>query len=404
MLPRLYPYRPRNWLCQAAGGAAPSGGSEPHAVGSVGAKILLVKLSSLGDVVHALPVVQDIHAALPGAQIDWVAEKSFAAIVALHPGVRRVIPCEIRRWRKSPLSAVTRQQWNAFKADLRQTGYDAVIDLQGLTKSAVVARLARLAPGGQRYALANQTEGSGYEAPTRWLADVAIRVNPHIHAVQRSRELAGRALGYTPDAVPDFGLKRLFVHDLRAQTAPEKIAKKIAFVHGTSRADKEWPLGDWVALGRRFNAAGWQVALAHGSAREQATSQAIADALNESQPAQAIGDSANAIVWPLMSLDALTRELARCGGVIGVDSGVSHIAVALDLPHVQLYNVDTAWRTGPDGASGRQVSMFAAPCPGVDPVWQAWLGCLQNVQGAQGTQHNEPSGAPQGPVPGAGSA
>ena len=96
-------------------------------------KILLVKLSSLGDVVHTLPVVQDIRAALPDAQIDWAVEKSFAPLLALNPNLHRIIPCEIRRWRKSPLAALTRQQWNAFKADLRQTAYDAVIDLQGLT-------------------------------------------------------------------------------------------------------------------------------------------------------------------------------------------------------------------------------------------------------------------------------
>jgi len=350
--------------------------------------ILLVKLSSLGDVVHALPVVQDIRAALPGARIDWVVEKPFAALLALHPGVRRVIPCEIRRWRKSPLAALTRQQWNAFKADLRQTPYDAVIDLQGLTKSAVVARLARLASGGQRYALANQTEGSGYEAPTRWLADVAIRVNPRIHAVQRSRELAARALGYSLAAPADFGLHQALAQALPAQDAPEKIADvpRVAFVHGTSRADKEWPLAHWVELGRRFNAAGWQVALLSGNAPELATSQALAETLNGGGADPAGGqspisdassaNSANsAIAWPLMPLDALARALAGCAGVIGVDSGVSHIAVALDLPHVQLYNFDTAWRTGPDAASGRQASVFARPAPAVDAVWQAWLAC-----------------------------
>ena len=374
MLPRPYQCRPRNWLCQAAGGAAPSGGSEPHAVGSVGAKILLVKLSSLGDVVHALPVVQDILAALPGARIDWVVEKSFAPVLALNQGLHRIIPCEIRRWSKSPLSAVTRQQWNVFKADLRQNEYDAVIDLQGLTKSALVARLARLAPGGKRFALANQTDGSGYEAPTRWVADVAIHVMPHIHAVQRSRELAAQALGYRLPRRPDYGLKRHFAHTAREPAAPEKIANRVAFVHGTSRADKEWPLAHWTALGHRLNAAGYQVVLPHGNEKEKLKSQAIARALNESAPG-------HAIVWPLLPLDALTHELAQCAGVIGVDSGVSHIAVALDLPHVQLYNFDTAWRTGPDAASGRQVSVYAAPEPGVDDVWQAWLGCLETVRG-----------------------
>jgi heptosyltransferase-1 len=337
-------------------------------------KILLVKLSSLGDVVHALPVVQDIRAAIPGAQIDWVVEKSFAPVLVLHPGLHRVIPCEIRRWRKSPLSAVTRQQWNAFKADLRQTCYDAVIDLQGLTKSALVARLARLAPGGKRYALANQTEGSGYEAPTRWVADVAIHITPHIHAVQRSRELVARALGYPLQSTQDFGLKNPMAHAGQSLNAIEYIANRVVFVHGTSRADKEWPLAHWIELGRRLNAAGYQIALPHGNAKELATSQAIADALNTRTPGQAN-------VWPLLALDALSQELAQCAGVIGVDSGVSHIAVALDLPHVQLYNFDTAWRTGPDEAGGRQVSVFAQPAPDVDTVWQAWLGCLETVKG-----------------------
>ena len=336
--------------------------------------ILLVKLSSLGDVVHALPVVQDIRAALPDAQIDWVVEKSFASILALSAGLHRVIPCEIRRWRTSPLSALTRQQWNAFKADLRRTDYDAVIDLQGLTKSAVVARLARLASGGKRYALANQTDGSGYEAPTRWVADVAISITPRIHVVQRSRELAARALGYPLTSSPDFGLKKPLAHAGIAQRDIKNRANNVVvFVHGTSRADKEWPLAHWIALGRRLHAAGWQVALAHGSAKEQATSQAIADALNESAPG-------HAIVWTLLALDALALEMARCAGVIGVDSGVSHIAVALDVPHVQIYNFDTAWRTGPDAASGRQASVFAQPAPGVDAVWQAWLACLEAAQ------------------------
>jgi heptosyltransferase-1 len=373
---------------------APSGGSAVREATSVGVRILLVKLSSLGDVVHALPVVQDIRAAMPGAQIDWVVEKSFAPVLALNTGLHRIIPCEIRRWRKSPLAAATRREWQAFRAALQLDAYDAVIDLQGLTKSAVVSWLARLAPGGKRYALANQTEGSGYEAPTRWVADVAIRITPHIHAVQRSRELAARALGYTPPASPDFGLNRPLAQAVRAQSAPEAIANRIAFVHGTSRADKEWPLAHWTALGRRFNAAGYQIALPAGNAREQATSQKIADALNESEPtagppqgglsphggqrstrSDKRGGDTHAIVWPLLPLDALTHQLAQCAGVIGVDSGVSHIAVALDLPHVQLYNFDTAWRTGPNEASQRQVSVFAQPAPGVDAVWQAWLGC-----------------------------
>lgn len=324
-------------------------------------KILLVKLSSLGDVVHAMPVVQDILAALPDAQIDWVIEKSFAPLLSKIAGVHRVIPCEIRRWRKSPFSSATRREWRTFKFDLQRDNYDAVIDLQGLSKSALVAWLARLSPGGKRYALANQTDGSGYEAPTRWVADVAIRMEPHIHAVQRSRELAARALGYGLVPQPDSGLK---VHDAR------QAEKTVALVHGTSRTDKEWPLDHWIEIGRRLQAVGYAVALAHGNTKELETSRRIATGLTD------------AAIWPVLSLDELTEKLGQCAGVIGVDSGVSHIAVALDLAHVQIYNFDTAWRTGPlhaGRARARQLSVFAKPAPTVDAVWQAWLSCSQDT-------------------------
>ena len=333
-------------------------------------KILLVKLSSLGDVVHTMPALQDIHHALPDAQIDWVVEAAFAPLVRRCTGVARVIESDLRRWRKSPFSAHTRAAWRAFKLDLQRERYDAVIDLQGLTKSAVVSRLARLAPGGKRYALANRTDGAGYEAPTRWLADVAVPVAAHTSAVQRSRELCAHALGYFLPKRESFGLVAL-VHS--AWIATNNIVNSsptlpcIALIHGTSRADKQWPLAHWQALGARLNAGGYTVALPHGSDAEQRTSEAIASQLG------------SAVVWPRLGLDALTDALADCAGVIGVDSGLSHIAVALDLPHVQIYNFDTAWRTGPQH-SARQVSVFARSAPSVDAVWQAWLVVRQPVR------------------------
>jgi len=314
--------------------------------------ILIVKLSSLGDVVHAMPAVQDIRAALPHAQIDWVVEKGFAPLAARCQGVRRVIPCELRRWRKAPFAAATRAAWRAFKTDLQAQPYDAVIDLQGLSKSALVAWLARLAPGGKRFALGNQTDGSSYERPTRWVADVAVPVPPHIHAVQRARVLCAQALGYAVPAVLNFGLV--------AQGAAPRADRCVALVHGTSRDDKCWPEDHWLALGRQLIAAGCTLGLPHGSAGELARSERMARVLGP-----------QAQVWPRLDLGALTDRLAACVGVIGVDSGLSHIAVALDLPHVQLYNFDTAWRTGPVGVA-RQRSVFAQPEPGVDAVWQAW--------------------------------
>ncbi len=314
-------------------------------------RILIVKLSSLGDVVHAMPALQDLRAMLPDAQVDWVVERGFAGLVRRCEGVRRVIECELRHWRKSPFAAATRQAWRAFKAELQSERYDAVIDLQGLTKSALVGRLARLTPQGRRYGLAGPTEGSSFEAPARWLVDVAIEMPSHVHAVERSRQLCARALGYALPQARSYGLRAL------GQAAPG--TRPVALVHGSSRADKQWPLASWQALGRRLNEQGYPVVLPQGSEAEQQSAQQIAGALKQAE------------VWPRLTLDLLSDAMAGCAGVVGVDSGLSHIAVALDLRHVQIYNFETAWRTGPQ-ESGRQCSVYARPTPSVDAVWQAW--------------------------------
>jgi heptosyltransferase I len=347
-------------------------------------KILIVKLSSLGDVVHTMPCVQDILGAVPHAQIDWVVERGFAPLVQRCTGVRRVVQCEIRSWRKTWWRADTRAAWRAFKTQLQSEAYDAVIDAQGLTKSAIVARCARLAAGGKRFALAHATDGSGYEAPTRWLANVAIAMPPYVHAVQRARVLCAQALGY---AVPENMHFGLVAQQNRAWAATDLIAPKtVVLVHGTSRDDKCWPVEHWVALGKQLLTQGYSMALVHGNAAEEARSQIIANALNgHDEKDDARNDASNNVcakVWPRMPLDALTDAMALCAGVIGVDSGLSHIAVALDLPHVQIYNFDTAWRTGPVDAlvhaakPQRQRSVVATPpypnIPSVDAVLSAW--------------------------------
>jgi heptosyltransferase I len=332
--------------------------------------ILIVKLSSLGDVVHTMPAVQDIRRALPQAQIDWVVEPGFAPLVQRCQGVSRVIPCALRQWRTSWWTAATRAAWRTFRADLGAVQYDAVIDCQGLTKSAIVARCAQLSATGKRYAMANQTAGSGYEAATRWLADVAVPLPVQVHAVERARLLCAAALSYSNTGFWNF-------FGLFSDVDIEKFATKtIVFIHGTSRADKCWPEPLWVQLGQRLIAQGYQIALVHGSAEEEQRSQRLA---------QALGSAAR--VWPRLPLDALTDRLAGCAGALGVDSGLSHVAVALDLPHVQLYNFDTAWRTGPlaqgaaQAAPARQMSVFRQPQPDVEQVWQAWL----QVASAQST-------------------
>ncbi|MEO6745681.1 MAG: lipopolysaccharide heptosyltransferase I [Caldimonas sp.] len=315
-------------------------------------RILIVKLSSLGDVVHAMPVVQDIGAAYPQAAVDWVVEPGFAPLLRRMSGLDEVIECPLRRWTASWWTAATRAQVRAFRTRLRWHEYDAILDLQGLTKSALIARLAR----GVRYGLANRTEGASHEWPARWLVDHALRIEPHIHALDRSRQLAAGALGYRADGTPDFGLRRV-------AAAPADATPTLLFIHGTSRDDKLWPEADWIALGRRAIADGWRIALPQAGATEQARAQRLQAALG-----------ASASVWPPLDLGAVIDRMQGVQAAVGVDSGLSHIAVALDLPHVQIYNFPTAWRTGPQAGHGHahQVSVEGRPTPPFDAVWQAW--------------------------------
>jgi len=139
------------------------------------------------------------------------------------------------------------------------------------------------------------------------------------------------------------------------------------FVHGTSRADKEWPLANWHELGLRLSNAGYQIVLPHGNEEERLRSVAMAEMIPK------------AIVWPRMTIDKLMQAMSSTAGVIGVDSGLSHIAVALNLPHVQIYNFATAWRTGPVGKANekiRQQSVVDFPTPTVEAVWSLWQECV----------------------------
>lgn len=194
----------------------------------------MVKLSSLGDVVHSLPAAIDMHTALPGIQIDWVVEEGFAPLLRLCPAVERVITCRLRAWRKAWWSAQTRMQWRAFVQELQAHSYDAVIDLQGLTKSALIARLARLTDKGRRIAMANRTQGSAYEAPTRWVSDIAVPCAWRSHAVQRARHVCAQALGYAQSTEPR---QTLFI-----APDPHVAPRTVALVHGTSAVTR---LGHW---------------------------------------------------------------------------------------------------------------------------------------------------------------
>ncbi|RFO98161.1 lipopolysaccharide heptosyltransferase I [Rhodoferax lacus] len=317
--------------------------------------ILIVKLSSLGDVIQTIPVVHDLLQQFPDAHIDWVVEEAFAPLLARVHGLRRVLPVAQRRWRKSRWSATTRQERHAFKAQLQQQAYDVVIDFQGLIKSAWLARGARLAPGGFSATYGNRSEACGYEWPVRLLLQRALPMPTRIHAVARYRLLAGLALGYTPQGVAHYPIER--------PSAPPQAS--VVLAHGTTRADNEWPEADWVALGQRLAAQGLRSALPQSNATELARVTRIAQALD-----------GWADVWPGMGLPEVMDRMAQSSGVIGVDSGLSHMAVALGLPHVQIFSQPRAWRAGPVGCT-HQVAVGGEQAPDVDTVWLAWLAVRQ---------------------------
>ena len=274
--------------------------------------ILLVKTSSLGDVVHNLPVVADIRSAFPEAEIDWVVERAFAAIPALHRAVRNVVPCELRRWRRALLRAETWAAWGRFRAELRSTRYDAIIDTQGLLKSALVARLAC----GERVGL----DWRSSREPLRIFYDRTFAVPWKLHAVERNRRLAGLALGYEVSGEPDYGIG----------CAPSTAAwlprgPYVVLLHATSRSPKLWPQSHWVALGERLAAAGFSLVLPGGTDEERARAQALANRMPSARAA------------PPLDLAPLAAVLAGASAAVGVDTGLTHLAAALGVPAVGIY-------------------------------------------------------------------
>ena len=211
-------------------------------------RVLIVKLSSLGDVIQTLPVLHDLAARFPGVQMDWVVEEAFADLLRLVPGIGRVLPCAQRRWRKTPFSSQTRAQWRQFWQDLRAQPYDVVIDFQGLIKSARVARSARLSAQGFSVTYGNRSELCAYEWPVRWMLDRTVPMERRLHAVARYRLLAARALGYETDPL----LQQAPVYPLVSDPSARQPA--IFLAHGTTRLDNEWPAQAWLALGQHWKA------------------------------------------------------------------------------------------------------------------------------------------------------
>lgn len=298
-------------------------------------RILLVKTSSLGDVVHNLPVVGDVQRHLPEAQIDWVVEAAFADIPRLHPAVHQVLPVQLRRWRRALLRS--RPEICAFRAALCQHEYDAIIDTQGLLKSAVVARSAR--------GVCHGLDWQSSREPLRPLYDHTHRVPWDRHAVERNRSLAALALGYTLDAPARYGI-----------AAPRRTlswlpaGRYAVLLHATSADAKLWPESSWHELHNYMFSKDLFSVLPWGNHAEQARSTRLAAAMG------------NAVVPEQLGLDDVAVLLAGAQCVVGVDTGLTHLAVALDVPTVGIYCATDPAATGlHGGARAMHVGNIGAP-------------------------------------------
>lgn len=302
-------------------------------------KILLVKTSSMGDVIHNLPVVSDIRAHFPEAEIDWVVEESFAGIPALHPGVGDIIPVAVRRWRKNLFSRAVHAEISAFVTRLRSKTYDAVLDTQGLVKSAVITRLAH----GARCGFDRQ---SAREPLAALFYDKTLQVEKNQHAVVRNRLLAGRAFGYSPDDPVNYGIA---APSLALPWLPS--GPFVVLLHATSRDDKLWPEAGWIALGAHLAAKGIACVLPWGSAAEQRRSRRLAEKIP-------LG-----VVPPALTLGQAATLLSHSIAAVGVDTGLIHLAAALNVPTIAIYCASDPGLTGLHVSSGQAVNLGGAGTP-----------------------------------------
>jgi heptosyltransferase-1 len=311
------------------------------------ADILFIKTSSLGDVIHHMPAVTEAHKALPHARFAWLVEEAFAPLVALHPAIDFVVPVAWRRWRKSLYAPATLAEVVRNLRDIRARSYDDIVDSQGLLRSAVIARLTH----GRRH---GYDAASIREPPASFFYDRRYTVSRELHAVERNRRLSGLALGFMPQGVPDYGLERSRFH------APER--RYAVLLHATARARKEWPQANWIELGRSLAAEGLEVVLPWGSAIEQARSEAIAAALP------------NARVPPRAPLDEVARLIAGAEFVVGVDTGLLHLAAAFGVPLVAIFAGSKTVLTGPVGSGPMAILGAQGAPPSLDEVRKAVIG------------------------------
>ena len=307
-------------------------------------KILLVKLSSLGDVLHNLPIVWDLRARLPDAQIDWVVEEGYVHLLTPllskdgFKGIDRIIPFGLRRWKKNLLQLSTWKEFFAFKKQLQKTSYDIVIETQGLLKSAIVCFLAQKSSNAVIAGLANATELSGYEPIARSFYNQSVQVPTQCHAVDRSRWVMCSALDWPlleRSSAPQFYSPE-YIQSLKLPAKPvseQLLAPYVLCFHSTAREAKRWPNSDWVALGKELSSRGYQVVLPWGNVAEQAVSREIAAQIP------------NSLVPPAFSIEDAFGVIAGAALTVGVDTGLTHLAAVLIKPTVEIYCDSPLWKT-----------------------------------------------------------
>ena len=307
--------------------------------------VLFIKTSSLGDVIHHMPAVTEARARRPDARFTWVVEEAFAPLVRLHPAVGEAIPVAARNWRRAPWQASTRQELASFLRVLRTRAYDEIIDTQGLFfKSALIARAAR----GRRH---GYDLNSIKEAFACALYDMRHAVDWNQHAIVRNRALTGLALGYTPEGPPDFGLDR-------AALAGPAAAPYGVLLHATARADKEWPEINWRMLAAALGT-GVDLIVPFGTEAERERANRIAAAT----PRVRVPDRA--------PLDGMARLIAGAAFVVGVDTGLLHLAAALGVPLVAIFTASEPDLTGPKGTGAIHVLGAKGVAPSVGEVAEA---------------------------------
>jgi heptosyltransferase I len=279
-------------------------------------KILIVKTSSMGDIVHTMPAVSDIARHRPDAQIHWLVEAPFAALPAMHPAVHKVHSIAWRKWRKKLFESQTREAIKRSRSELRAEYFDLILDAQGLIKSAFFAGQARGLRAGYDWKSAREPLASV------WYQQVAT-IDKSLHAVQRTRLLAAAHLGYRAEGEPDFSMRMPDPTWLPPTTKPYA-RPYVVFIPGASREEKLWPEERWVELAQHIATRGVEIVWLWGSKEEGSRCVKLA--------AQSDGE-----IPPFLSVQDASALLARAKAVVGLDTGFSHIAAAFGVPTVGIY-------------------------------------------------------------------